>query len=354
MKKIFLFFIWIFVFYLFLEFYFLFFYGHFLDYFFIEFITNYDFKEFDLIRSFDRWFVFFLVLSVFLVFLIKNQSKLTLFLIFLSLLVFIVWSGSVYTLFKGINYYKLIHKSAKNIVLKNNSDVRFVCSEKRCIAHAGGGINSDIYTNSLEALNNSYKNGFRLFELDIRKTLDNRLVAVHDWQMWKDQVGFIEKRLPTLDEFRGYKSKKYTFLDMDMINKWFLTHKDAILVTDKIDEPDLIKKRFVDSKRVMMELFSLDSIFLAKKLGIVAMPTWDRVVRLMVKNRTKLLKALQIEYVVAPYDNFIDPQYKLVFKKFAKNGIKVFLYGHYGKEIKPDYFYGRYIDDVTTLQNQKR
>lgn len=34
------------------------------------------------------------------------------------------------------------------------------------IAHAGGGIDGNIYTDSLEALNQSYQNGTRLFDID--------------------------------------------------------------------------------------------------------------------------------------------------------------------------------------------
>lgn len=34
------------------------------------------------------------------------------------------------------------------------------------IAHAGGGIDGHIYTDSLEAINNSYDNGARLFDID--------------------------------------------------------------------------------------------------------------------------------------------------------------------------------------------
>jgi glycerophosphoryl diester phosphodiesterase len=35
------------------------------------------------------------------------------------------------------------------------------------IAHAGGAINQQTYTNSLEALNANYAKGFRFFEIDL-------------------------------------------------------------------------------------------------------------------------------------------------------------------------------------------
>ena len=67
-----------------------------------------------------------------------------------------------------------------NSETKSKSDTTFGPHEPlRFIAHAGGRIEGMNYTNSLEALNNSYKNGFRLFELDIIETSDGEFVAAH-------------------------------------------------------------------------------------------------------------------------------------------------------------------------------
>ncbi len=55
----------------------------------------------------------------------------------------------------------------------------------RYLAHAGGEINGQRYTNSLEALNLNYSNGFRIFEIDIITTTDGHLVCAHDWDSWK-------------------------------------------------------------------------------------------------------------------------------------------------------------------------
>lgn len=56
------------------------------------------------------------------------------------------------------------------------------------IAHAGGKIDAFIYTNSKNALN--YKKGFRLFELDIIKTNDDRFVVALDWNNWLSQTEY--------------------------------------------------------------------------------------------------------------------------------------------------------------------
>ena len=41
------------------------------------------------------------------------------------------------------------------------------------------------YLNVLEALDENYSKGFRLFELDLLLTSDNYIVAAHDWKNWR-------------------------------------------------------------------------------------------------------------------------------------------------------------------------
>lgn len=51
-----------------------------------------------------------------------------------------------------------------------------------------------------------------------------------------------------------------TPLDMTAINDWFKAHPDAILVTDKVNEPRKFAGQFIDKKRLMMELFDVNSV----------------------------------------------------------------------------------------------
>ena len=80
------------------------------------------------------------------------------------------------------------------------------------IAHAWGEINGEIYTNSLEALTYSYEQGAKFFELDILETVEGKLIAAHD----EDSISTLE---------------------INGINDRFEQHSDAILITDKIDDP---------------------------------------------------------------------------------------------------------------------
>ncbi|MDR1388703.1 MAG: hypothetical protein LBJ31_01825 [Treponema sp.] len=58
--------------------------------------------------------------------------------------------------------------------------------EQLLIAHAGGALfgaggETLTYTNSLEAVEQNYMRGHRVFEIDFSLTKDGKLAAVHDW-----------------------------------------------------------------------------------------------------------------------------------------------------------------------------
>ncbi len=249
-----------------------------------------------------------------------------------------------------INYYHvyLLHYLKDNDKEENRYVMeRFSCLGDQIIAHAGGEVNGYTYTDSLEALENAYHNGIRLMELDLQKTKDGKIVAVHDWEKWKENVGFMKKGKPTLKEFNSYRIKgEFTPLDMEKINKWFNSHPDAILITDKINSPKAIYREFIDKKRVRMELFSVEAVIKAIDLGITPMPSWNTVLRKLTYPK-RFLKSLNIEYVVVPYKTY---KKNIVFFHKLSNTSKIYLFGNYHSPIEPNYFYGRYVDD-TLLEN---
>lgn len=145
----------------------------------------------------------------------------------------------------------------------------FEPNNDRYIAHAGGEINGVKSTNSKQALDANYKKGFRLFELDIIKTSDGKLVAAHDWKMWSRFTDYEGALPPSHEEFMKHKIYgDYSTLDMKGINDWFTAHPDATLVTDKVNDPAAFANAFVDKDRLLMELFSLMAIEEASKNGI--------------------------------------------------------------------------------------
>lgn len=89
---------------------------------------------------------------------------------------------------------------------------------KHLIAHAGGKLKDKTYTNSLDAVKNSYEGGIRLMEIDFEWTSDNKLVSTHSWD------GFIKA-------FFGVPVDRYSyddFVNFKMINGWQQLYPDLI------------------------------------------------------------------------------------------------------------------------------
>jgi len=231
------------------------------------------------------------------------------------------------------------------------------------IAHAGGEIEGAKYTDSLEALNLSYKNGFRLLELDIIKTSDNIYVAAHDWKHWAHEANYKGATPPTRDEFKKYKIRgRYTSIDIDDINKWFIDHPDAILVTDKTNDPIDFSDKFVDKDRLMMELFSLDAVKKGIKAKIKsAMPSWS-VISQLKGDKLKIILNLGITDIAASRN--IIKSNKSLLKDLKRHGINIYAFHvnfEKGKDEQyvfcneSDYIHGIYADvwnfDVPTICN---
>jgi len=254
-------------------------------------------------------------------------------------------SNKLPSVYKPKPFEKNIKKISINEYFKNS---------KRFIAHAGGKIDEHIYTNSLEALNQSYNNGIRIFELDIIYTSDGHFVAAHDWQTWKNSVGFEGNQIPTKKDFLKYKIfKKYTPLDMEAINQWFNEKKDAILVTDKINEPEKFSNSFIDKDRLMMELFSPQAVIEALNANILeAIPTgaiWHD----LTKNYRYLIKKVNF-FAVSVNEN------PIVIEEIIENNKKIYAFDINNNNNNENniicswknFYYGFYIDE-TDIFNKK-
>lgn len=195
----------------------------------------------------------------------------------------------------------------------------------RFIAHAGGEIKGNKYTDSLEALNHSYKKGFRLFELDIIKTKDDIYVAAHDWEHWSNITNYKGTLPPTLREFKKHKIKnKFTPLDINDINHWFNEHPDAILITDKINTPLDFSQKFIDKNRLMMELFTWKAVNEGVQANIKsAMPNWN-VLSNLKGDIVKQLVDLDITDIAA--SRRVIRKNKNLIKNLQDNGIRIYVF----------------------------
>ncbi|WP_135549046.1 phosphatidylinositol-specific phospholipase C/glycerophosphodiester phosphodiesterase family protein [Paenibacillus cymbidii] len=139
-------------------------------------------------------------------------------------------------------------------------------TSNRMIAHAMGGIDGEAYTNSLDAFERSYKRGYRVFEVDLLLTDDDKLAARHDWSedvqpglpddLIGDSISLAEfKEQPILDKY-----KPLSFRD---IVRLMLRYPDIRIVTDtKETDVDLVRTQFEYMKRTaaMIDLSVLDRI----------------------------------------------------------------------------------------------
>lgn len=227
----------------------------------------------------------------------------------------------------------------------------FEPSNDRYIAHAGGEVKGIKSTNSKQALDENYAKGFRLFELDIITTSDGKMVAAHDWNMWSRFTDFNGKLPPTHKEFMEHKIySEYTTLDMAGINAWFAAHPDAILITDKLNDPVAFAKQFVDKDRLIMELFSALAMDEASRKGINVMISQQPLLDIP-GDKVNYLKVNNITYV-ALSRRIIRSQLDLLVK-LRDNGIKVYVYNvnfdpgkdeKYVQENEIGLVYGMYAD----------
>lgn len=141
------------------------------------------------------------------------------------------------------------------------------------VAHAGGAIYGFKYTNSLEALQNSYKNGFKLIELDFEWTEDGVPVAIHDWDRMVSRMFGLPARRLTHEEFKTLPTlQDLTMMDLDDVANFLKTTPDSFIVTD-VKEDNLRLLEYISSRhgviknRFIPQIYSLEEYNLVRGLG---------------------------------------------------------------------------------------
>ena len=222
------------------------------------------------------------------------------------------------------------------------------------IAHAGGGIDDQIYTNSKEALLLSIKKGFNLIELDLIETKDNKLVAANNWKSFQEKSSCCNNGVPTLNEFKQSKIlDKYTTLDAEDINQIFSENKNLILVTDKTNNFDLINNSFnFDKSRIIVEVFGQDNYFEAIKNGIKN-PLYSASIQHRDKEK-EFIEKYEIKMIAISSSDFIkNKNYFTSLKK--EKGTIIFVYTSNDHNFVTDSlgvvdaFYTDFID-ITTMK----
>lgn len=194
------------------------------------------------------------------------------------------------------------------------------------IAHAGGGYKNVIYSNSMESVLKSIKDGFKFIELDILSTEDNYLVAAHDWKNFKkncfNHQNYIDSKPLNYEKFNNCDYKKnsinFTQLNEDQIKKIFLSDKSLYLVTDKIRDYKILSKKLPFVERIIPETFSVKDYIFAKYYG------FQNPIFPFKKYNFLIGKILNIKLINISYTDFIKYE-KEVHGLFDK-GINIYVY----------------------------
>lgn len=138
------------------------------------------------------------------------------------------------------------------------------------IAH-GGGLGNFLYTNSREAVLDSLQRGYKYIELDILVTTDGHLVGGHDWPLVRELAGLADVRDCPLgrDELLACRSSwKYTLLFAEDICRLMEENPKMVLVTDKIQDFDLLVREIPYTDRMVVEAFDSISYLAALRAGV--------------------------------------------------------------------------------------
>lgn len=212
-------------------------------------------------------------------------------------------------------FYTINNKPKYNSLLLKRLDL----DNYKFIAHAGGGINNLIYTNSKEAIYNSIKNGFKLIELDLQETDDNIFIAVHDWHRFNKMTGY-KKNDHFFDNIKNLKIyDKYNILFKDEINEIFFQNKDLYFVTDKSNNFKKLNNDFKNiKKRMIVEIFDKKNFKKAVNENILN-PMYNYKLgdyKFVIRNNIKIVSASITEILKNP----------LEFERLVKKNVYIFAY----------------------------
>lgn len=143
------------------------------------------------------------------------------------------------------------------------------------IAHAGGQVGSATYTNSIEALDQSYSAGFRMFEIDFSWTSDQQLVCLHDWEdSFERSFGLQTRGAVTLRQFEELVRQRSLYNKCTLVSfmDWFAAHPDTTLVTDikdkNLDALSLISGSYPQYvSRIIPQVYQPEEAAFVKSLG---------------------------------------------------------------------------------------
>lgn len=278
-------------------------------------------------------FLSFLLMSMYIINLRRNYSAINItgFVVLLG-----IFASNLFSI--NSNDY-LIVELFGNESQKNDFATEFKLPQNKMIAHACGGIDGFVYTNSLEALERSVARGYKYIEIDLLKYTDNSsgFFAAHDYDMFKSMTGADKYTKNMISEYQILG--KYTPLTDESILNFFNTHPDIWLVTDKVTDFAMLDEKLGKLKnRIILEFWTSEQYQSAKqhnfKYGAYSV------------NNLKELKFAEdnkFEFITVS-TQFLDEAVKEIQKLRLKNKVKVMVYT--AKDKKEARKYGYFADMI--------
>lgn len=144
------------------------------------------------------------------------------------------------------------------------------------VAHAGGAVDGNAYTNSRQAIDLSLDSGFSYLELDFSKSKDGQWYLLHDWPSWASRAGYQGELPPSSNDvvqrqegyaaapsIHGVKSS-YTTVSLNDLLQLLEQRAGFSVVTDtKSDDDALLLLESIPEKyrdRFIFQTYSLDGI----------------------------------------------------------------------------------------------
>ncbi|WP_322627580.1 sulfatase-like hydrolase/transferase [Aedoeadaptatus coxii] len=149
--------------------------------------------------------------------------------------------------------------------------------QEKTIMHGGGELDTNVVTNMMTAVENSYARGKRIMEIDFSKTTDGHYIGLHGWD------GSIERYFPqregkgqepiSHEEFMAMEEKHgWQQLDLYHLVLWMEEHPNVYIVTDikkdNIEFLSYIAQNFAGMRgRFIPQIYRRDEYDQARALG---------------------------------------------------------------------------------------
>lgn len=226
------------------------------------------------------------------------------------------------------------------------------------VALGGGKVNGISSSNSKEALDESYRNGFRMMEVDFQWTSDDELVLLNDWEESFEKLFSADSKQYSHDEFMDLDMKYGLHqMDLEKLVQWMNDHEDAYIVTDiKTENIKALKdidKNYPDIKeRIIPQIYCTEDFY---------------IVRYVYKYKNVILNLRHSNYTDEQIIDFMELYKHFAVtmprsrgegelpKKLEKLGVPNYVYEINEEEVRKDLksngVYGIYTDELKPINN---